>query len=78
MMPALTSPVLVLQVRQAVRDGYDVRGYFYWTLIECARVANLLFCDILVLPYLHRCSCLSMTRLCAPAAATLSGILLLS
>ncbi|KAK9840609.1 hypothetical protein WJX81_004313 [Elliptochloris bilobata] len=22
------------EVRQAVRDGYDVRGYFYWTLID--------------------------------------------
>lgn len=26
--------VLVPQVARAVADGYDVRGFFYWTLVD--------------------------------------------
>lgn len=29
---------LSLQLERAVRDGIDVRGVMYWTLIECATV----------------------------------------
>lgn len=25
---------LLLQIERAVRDGFDVRGMFYWTLID--------------------------------------------
>lgn len=27
-------PVVMLQIEKAVRDGFDVRGMFYWTLID--------------------------------------------
>lgn len=26
--------VLGVQVKQAVQDGYDLRGYHYWTLLD--------------------------------------------
>jgi beta-glucosidase/6-phospho-beta-glucosidase/beta-galactosidase len=26
--------VCLLQVKQAVEDGYDLRGYHYWTLLD--------------------------------------------
>ena len=25
---------VVVQVQRAVEDGYDVRGFFYWTLVD--------------------------------------------
>ena len=26
--------LILLQVKQAVKDGYDLRGYHYWTLLD--------------------------------------------
>jgi beta-glucosidase/6-phospho-beta-glucosidase/beta-galactosidase len=30
----MTKMVILLQVERAVKDGYDVRGFMYWTLID--------------------------------------------
>ena len=58
MVQAPTRSTCVLQVRQAVRDGYDVRGYFYWTLIECAKVMVLLaVVSALFACAMHRIEC---------------------
>jgi len=31
---SLMAVVCLLQVKQAVEDGYDLRGYHYWTLLD--------------------------------------------
>lgn len=33
-----------MQVERAVRDGYDVRGLMYWTLVDNFEVSQLVTC----------------------------------